>query len=228
MDRMTQEDRIKHYAHLIQRQTGKAVRPYRADGYVNMVNRYGTSKDSSEQYNFVPEASVPDEVLEMHYEGNGLFAKIIDMPADEAVKHGFTLEDVEDGKLADFYSEALDELNWEETAMTAVKWARLFGGSIAVMLVNDGRGLEEPLDWKNIQSIDDIRVYDRSIIQPDYSSIFNYDPVDPFRVRGSRLGMPEYYDVFSRYGSFRVHDSRCLVFQNGVLPENTSNALYQF
>lgn len=228
MEKMTQEDRIKHYAHLIQRQTGKAVRPYRADGYINMVNRYGTSKDSSEQYSFVPEAAVPDEVLELHYENNGLFSKIIDMPAEEAVKHGFTIEGVEDGKLADFYSEALDELNWEETAMTAVKWARLFGGSIAVMLVNDGRGLEEPLDWKNIQSIDDIRVYDRSLIQPDYSSVFNYDPQDPFRVRGSRLGMPEYYDVFSRYGSFRVHDSRCLVFQNGVLPENASNTIYQF
>ena len=228
MEKMTQEDRIKHYAHLIQRQTGKAVRPYRADGYINMVNRYGTSKDSSEQYSFVPEAAVPDEVLELHYENNGLFSKIIDMPAEEAVKHGFTIEGVEDGKLADFYSEAMDELNWEETAMTAVKWARLFGGSIAVMLINDGRGLEEPLDWKNIQSIDDIRVYDRSIIQPDYSSVFNYDPQDPFRVRGSRLGMPEYYNVFSRYGSFRVHDSRCLVFQNGVLPENASNTIYQF
>lgn len=228
MDKMTQEDRIKHYAHLIQRQTGKAVRPYRADGYVNMVNRYGTSKDSSEQYNFVPEGPVSDDVLESHYEGNGLFAKIIDMPAEEAVKHGFVLEDVEDGKLADFYNEALDELNWEENAMTAVKWARLFGGSIAVMLVNDGRGLEEPLDWKNIRSIDDIRVYDRSLVTPDYSSIFNYDPTDPFRVRGSRLGMPEFYDVYSRYGSFRVHDSRCLVFQNGILPENTTNTLYRF
>ena len=228
MDKMRQEDRIKHYAHLIQRQTGKAVRPYRADGYVNMVNRYGTSKDSSEQYNFVPDAPVADDVLEMHYENNGLFSKIIDMPAEEAIKHGFTLEDVEDGKLADFYSEALDELNWEENAMTAVKWARLFGGSIAIMLVNDGRGLEEPLDWKNIQSIDDIRVYDRSLISPDYSSVFNYDPQDPFRVRGSRLGMPEYYDVYSKYGSFRVHDSRCLVFQNGVLPENATNSIYQF
>lgn len=228
MDKMTQEDRIKHYAHLIQRQTGKAVRPYRADGYVNMVNRYGTSKDSSEQYDFVPDAPVADDVLEMHYENNGLFSKIIDMPAEEAIKHGFTLEDVEDGKLADFYSEALDELNWEENAMTAVKWARLFGGSIAVMLVNDGRGLEEPLDWKNIQSIDDIRVYDRSLVHPDYSSVFNYDPQDPFRVRGSRLGMPEYYDVYSKYGSFRVHDSRCLVFQNGVLPENATNSIYQF
>lgn len=228
MDRMTQEDRIKHYANLIQRQTGKAVRPYRADGYVNMVNRYGTTKDSSEQYNFIPEGPVSDDVLESHYEGNGLFAKIIDMPAEEAVKHGFVLEDIEDGKLADFYNEALDELNWEETAMTAIKWTRLFGGSIAVMLVNDGRGLEEPLDWKNIQSIDDIRVYDRSIIQPDYSSVFNYDPTDPFRVRGSRLGMPEFYDIYSRYGSFRVHDSRCLVFQNGILPENTTNSIYQF
>ena len=228
MDRMTQEDRIKHYANLIQRQTGKAVRPYRADGYVNMVNRYGTTKDSSEQYSFVPEGPVSDDVLESHYEGNGLFAKIIDMPAEEAVKHGFVLEDVEDGKLADFYNEALDELNWEETAMTAIKWTRLFGGAVAVMLVNDGRGLEEPLDWKNIQSIDDIRVYDRSIIQPDYSSVFNYDPTDPFRVRGSRLGMPEFYDIYSRYGSFRVHDSRCLVFQNGILPENTTNSIYQF
>lgn len=228
MDRMTQEDRIKHYANMIQRQTGKAVRPYRADGYVNMVNRYGTTKDSSEQYNFVPEGPVSDDVLESHYEGNGLFSKIIDMPAEEAVKHGFVLEDVEDGKLADFYNEALDELNWEETAMTAIKWTRLFGGAVAVMLVNDGRGLEEPLDWKNIQSIDDIRVYDRSIIQPDYSSVFNYDPTDPFRVRGSRLGMPEFYDIYSRYGSFRVHDSRCLVFQNGILPENTTNSIYQF
>lgn len=228
MDKMTQEDRIRHYAHLIQRQTGKAVRPYRADGYINMVNRYGTSKDSSEQYNFVPDAPVSDDVLELHYENNGLFSKIIDMPAEESVKHGFIIEGVEDGKLADFYSEALDELNWEETAMTAVKWARLFGGSIAVMLINDGRGLDEPLDWKSIQSIDDIRVYDRSIIQPDYSSVFGYDPQDPFRVRGSRLGMPEYYDVYSRYGSFRVHDSRCLVFQNGVLPENATNSVYQF
>ena len=87
--------------------------------------------------------------------------------------------------------------------------------------------MEEPLDWKNIQSIDDIRVYDRSLIQPDYTSMFNYDPRDPFRTRGSRLGMPEYYQVFSKYGSFLVHDSRCLVFQNGILPENTTNSIYQ-
>ena len=133
-----------------------------------------------------------------------------------------------DQTLIDFYQEALEELDFEETAMTAIKWARLYGGSIAVMLINDGRGLEEPLDWSNIRSIDDIRVYDRSVIQPDYDSMFSYDPRDPFRTRGSRLGMPERYQVFSKYGTFTVHDSRCLVFRNGVLPEGASNSVYQF
>lgn len=226
--RDAQVERLRRYADLIARESGKAVRPYRADGFVNLLNRYGTSKDSSEQYQFVPEPQVPDSTLSLFYESNGLFAKIIDAPAEEAVKHGFTLDGVSDQRLIDFYQEALEELDFEEITMTALKWARLFGGSIAVMLINDGRGLEEPLDWRHIQSIDDIRVYDRSLIHPDYESMFSYTPDDPFRTRGSRLGMPERYQVFSKYGTFTVHDSRCLVFRNGVLPENASNSVYQF
>ena len=220
-------DRINRYANLIQEQTGKAVRPYRADGYVNMLTKYGTEKDSSEHYEYVPDPQVPDEMMELYYESDGLFAKIIDTPAEEAVKHGFELEGIEDQEIIDFCMEALDELDWEETAMTAIKWARLYGGSIAVLLINDGKGLEEPVDWKNIKSIDDIRVYDRSLVQPDYTSMYNYDPTEPFGKRGSRLGMPEFYTVNSKHGSFVVHDSRCLVFQNGRLPENTSNAIYE-
>lgn len=227
-DKKTQQaERIQRYAHMIEQQTGKAVRPYRADGYMNMMNRYGTSKDTSEHYKFAPEPDIPDDFLTLLYEGNGLFAKVIDAPAEEAIKHGFSLKDVSDKNVEGFYQEALDELDWEEVAMTGIKWARLFGGAIAVMLINDGGGLEDPLNWKRIKSIDDIRVYDRSVIQPDYSSMFKYDPRDPFRTRGSRLGMPEFFHVNSRYGSFTVHESRCLVFQNGILPENCSNTNYQ-
>jgi len=219
-------DRLDNIERLLRKQTGKAVRPYRSDGYVNVMNRYGTEKDTTEHYKFEQEPAIPDEYLSSYYEGNGLFAKIIDAPSEEAIKHGFTLG-LSDQKIEDFYTSALDELDWEETAMTALKWARLFGGSIVVMLVNDGRGLEEPLDWKNVKSIDDLRVYDRSVIVEDTSTMFSYNPDDPFRTRASRLGMPEYYDIYSKYGNFRVHDSRCLVFQNGILPENTSNSAYQ-
>ena len=62
--RKDQAERIvKRYAHLIEMQAGKAVRPYRADGYVNMMNKYGTSKDTTEGYRFRAEPVVPDELL---------------------------------------------------------------------------------------------------------------------------------------------------------------------
>lgn len=226
-NRMDQLKRIEAYSRLIQKQAGKAVKPYREDGFVNVLNKYGTKKDPQENYSFQAEPIVPDDVLTQYYEGNGLFARIIDAPAEEALRHGFDLEGIENDEIKDFIYSALDELDWEETGMTSIKWARLFGGSIAVMLINDGRGIDEPVDWKNIESIDDIRIYDRSVITPDYNSINFYDPTEPFSSRGSRLGMPETYYISSKYGNFTVHDSRCLVFRNGILPENTSNSIYQ-
>lgn len=208
------------------RKTGKAVRPYREDGYVNLLNKYGTSRDTSEQYQFVLDGEIPDDILALNYEQNGLFAKIIDTPAEEAVVHGFSLPGLS-AKDAAFAMASLDELDWENEAATCIKWARLFGGAVAVMLVNDGRTLEQPLDWEHIRSIDDIRVYDRSIVQPDYGTIYSKDPTDPFGSRGSRLGTPELYHVNSIYGSFTVHESRLLIFQNGELPERSSSAVYK-
>ena len=224
---------VKASEKLIEKQTGHAVRPLRGDnpfnqdGFVNLLTNYGTARDSSEHYFYESEDPIMDDELERFYEGNGLFARIIDLPAEEAIKHGFEIKDLADGEVKDFYTECLDELDWEENAMLGLKWARLFGGSIGVMLIDDGRGLEEPLDWSAIKSIDDIRIYDRSLIVPDYSTVNKYESRDPFNVRGSRLGLPETYMVTSKYGTFTVHDSRCLVFQNGVLPERSVNSIYE-
>ena len=230
----SQAERMRRYERLVERQTGKAVRPFRPkkafrdDGFVNLVNKYGTAQDTTENYSYQREDDVLDEQLTEFYEGNGLFAKIIDAPAEEAIKHGFHLDDIKDQAVTDFCFESLDELDWEETAMTALKWSRLFGGSIVVMLINDGKGIDEPLDWSNIQSIDDLRVYDRSLIQPDTTSLFSYERNDPFRTRASRLGTPERYHIYSKYGNFTVHESRCLIFPNGTLPENTTHSTYEF
>lgn len=213
---------------ILQRQAGKAVRPYREDGYVNLMNKYGTSQDNSESYSFDREPVIPDMQLTSLYEGNGLFSKIIDTPAEEALKHGFDLN-LKNDDLDAFVESALDDLEWEEKAATAIKWARLYGGAIIVMLIDDGRGLEEPVDWENVRSIDELRVYERAIVQPDYTSLYMQD----FGVRGkpnraSKFGQPEFYYVSSIYGSFTVHESRCLVFRNGVLPEQISNSTYQY
>lgn len=220
--------RLNERGREILRRKNGAVRPHREDGYVNLLNKYGTKQDNSEAYKFEREPVIPDMQLTGLYEGNGLFSKIIDTPAEEALKHGFDLN-LKSDELNAFVEDALDDLEWEEKAATAIKWARLYGGALIVMLIDDGRGLEEPVDWEHIRSIDELRVYERSIVQPDYASLYQQDYGGKgVGNRVSKFGQPEYYYVSSIYGSFKAHESRCLVFRNGVLPEQTSNATYLF
>lgn len=221
---MAQIERMRRYYQMIAKQTGRSVRPFRGDGYVNLVTQLGNNRNNQAPV-YRPELLPSDTELAALYEGSGLFSKIIDAPAEEAIKHGFELQDVTDAKINDFISEALDELEWENTAATAIKWSRLFGGSIIVMLVDDGRGIDEPLDWKNIKSIDELRVFERAIVVPDETSMYRYVPGNP--LGGNRYGEPEFYTVSSRYGYFNVHESRCLVFRNGRVPEFSANSIYQ-
>ena len=195
---------------------------FRQDGYYNLLTKYGTSQDSNRSYQYRSEDTPPDMEMTRMYESNGLFAKIIDRPAEEAMKHGYDFSSL--GKLEDMVTDRLEELDWDSNVITALKWQRLYGGAIIVMITNDGRGLEEPLDWKRFRAIEELRVYERAIVQPDYSSLYSLYSPD----RGVPYDQPEYYDVFSVYGSFRVHYSRCLIFQNGKLPQYTSNSLYRF
>ena len=200
----------------------------RQDGYVNLMNKWGTSQDASEGYRFQRELVTPDMELTTLYTDNGLFTKIIDAPAEEALKQGFDLG-LNNPDIEKFVSRSLDDLRWEEHAATAMKWSRLYGGSIIVMLIDDGRGLEEPLNWKNIRSIDELHVFERPVVWPDYNSLYAGDIRNyRGRRRGGGFMQPQFYDVSSIYGTFRVHASRCLVFRNGVVPESVGNENYRY
>ena len=193
----------------------------RKDGYMNLMNKYGTSQDNSNAYNYQHEGIIPDIELTEQYESSGLFAKIIDTPAEEAVKHGFDIG-LKSPDINTYIEDMLDRLDWEYVASTAIKWARLYGGALGVMFIDDDRGLEEPLNWRGIRDIDEIRVYERAIVYPDYTSI------STGRSKLSKFGTPELYQVSSIYGQFWVHESRCLIFRNGILPEQTTFQPYRF
>lgn len=203
-------------------------RDYRMDGYVNMLNKYGMPQDNSTAYDYQPEGLIPDPLLTTQYESNGLFAIIIDAPADEAMKHGFDLG-IEDTDVNSLINKKLISLDFADRFSTAIKWSRLYGGSIIVMMIDDGRLLEEPVDWSNVRGIDELRVYDRSVVQPDYMSLYSdYGMLGQHNHKLSKFGTPEYFYVYSITGSFKVHESRCLVFKNGTLPEKAMTAEYRF
>lgn len=199
---------------------------FRTDGYVNVLNKYGTRQDNSTAYRYSGEPHVDDMTLVEMYEGNGLFSTIIDRPAEEAVKHGLDI-DFGSEDISKFIEGRLDVLDFEDKFTTAEKWARLYGGAIIVMLVNDGGGLEDPLNMDRATSIEEMMVFERAVVQPDYTTIYTPRLFGTARGRIS-YGEPEYFQVFSLYGYFRVHRSRCLVFRNGKVPEQTTNTNYRY
>lgn len=197
----------------------------RADGYKNLLNKYGTQDDVSEQYRFESDAPVTDVELSLNYEENGLFSKIIDIPADDAVSSGFDYG-VNDTDLEAFINDSLDELDFEEKASEAIRWSRLYGGALMVMIIDDGGDLQDPVEWDSIHGIDELLVFERPLVTPDYNSIYNINPNSGKR---SKFGMPQYYDVSPIYGKpFRVHESRCLLFKNGKLPQSSTKTEYRF
>ena len=141
------------------------------------------------------------------YTDNGLFAKIIDTPAEEATRRGFEME-ASDNRTTEFCSEEMERLAWDEAATTAIKWARLFGGALCVILIDDGGDFADPVDLQGIRGIAGIRVYESSVVRPAFGD--TEDPADPPR-----------FQVFSKAGAFTVHRSRCLVFRNNTVPEGS-------
>jgi phage-related protein (TIGR01555 family) len=209
-----------------------AVRDYRegqfrSDGYLNMLNKVGTKQDNSQTWQWSGVTFETDQQLSNLYMGNGLFAKIIDRPAEDAVAKGFDLSDLGD-EIEAKVKKRLTDLDFSNVLSTAEKWSRLYGGSIGVIICNDGRGLEEPLSVNSFENIEEIKVFERAVVQPDYSSLYSYSFIDQDDFERRKFGQPVFYDVYSVYGSFRVHYSRCLVFKNGELPENAAVGMYQF
>jgi len=199
----------------------------RSDGYANMLNKVGTSQDNSTAWEYRADSYVNDIELVKLYESNGLFSRIIDRPSEDCLSKGIDLTDLGE-EIETEVQKRLSTLKWTSTAIKAEKWSRLFGGAIAVMLIDDGRGIDEPLDWKNIRSIEEIRVFERAIVQPDYMSQYQFAFYDDFEAQERPFGQPEYYCVYSVYGQFRVHYTRCLIFKNGEHPEFASNDYYRF
>lgn len=198
----------------------KQERGKRYDGYVNMLNKVGTSKDPLEGYCYQYETPTPDAELAQIYSTNGLFARIIDKPAELAMKNGYKTG-IGDADLEAKLEKRLAKLKWKSSAMKALKWSRLFGGSAILMGVDDGGDWDEPVNMDAVTGITNLIVFERPEISPEYESVFNRN-LDYSNM--NRFSMPEYYLISPVFGGqmVRVHESRLLIFRNGELPRTSS------
>lgn len=186
----------------------------RSDAWVNPLSGIGTTRDKSIAGFFTPDCRLSDYELDAMYYGEDLAAKIVDKRPDEAFRKGYSIElnkDKEAG--ADLQKDAKAKLNLDEQIQDAWRWGRLWGGTLAVLGVNDGQKMDQPVNEDRIQGIDFINVIDRRFVR--IAEYFN-DPLAP------NFGQPSVYEITaigdggltlsSQRAVSRVHADRCIRF----------------
>lgn len=161
--------------------------------------------------------------LDNIYLGDGLGKRIIDIYANEMIREWFKIEGDPDGLLLKY----LKTLQTKKHINHALKWSRLYGASIVVMLIDDGNELEEPVNINTIKTIDSLRTVDRTQLSIQLPSDWYNDP------KQANYGQPEIYTISPpKYAStnkartlasYKVHESRILRFDGEIAPDAIMN-----
>jgi phage-related protein (TIGR01555 family) len=163
----------------------KAFSRFFQDNYVNPYSGFGGSNDPLSLTSFKVNSSLARETLAVMYRFDWVAKKFINIIANDATNKWieFTSDDVD---LVSDVNNLMDELDVKEAFTEALVLSRLYGGSIIIPGILDGRNISEPLNWNNIQSINFMNVLDR--YQVHIVKTFN----DPMQ---KDFGKPELYSL---------------------------------
>ena len=180
------------------------------DSFQNLAARLGIGSDANNisqggSYGFNP-ISRNRQILEWMYGGSWLVGVAVDAVADDMVSGGIAINSVDTPENIDKFAAALHELAVWPKLNETIKWSRLYGGAIAVLLI-DGQTLNTPLQPRSIgkDQFKGLAVLDRWMIAPSLS--------EPIRTLGPDLGEPMFYDVTTDGGPLprgRIHHSRVI------------------
>lgn len=154
--------------------------------------------------------------LQSLYRNDWIARKVVDCIADDMTKNWLSVVSESTPDEIELFDKSIAETGTEEQLTDAIKWARLFGGAGAVMIIEGQNNLAAPLHVDNIQpgSYKGLLVFDRwSGITPG-TEVCN-DIRQPLE-----FGLPKSYTVTTdSMSSFEVHHSRVLRFIGPKVPK---------
>ncbi len=187
------------------------------DGWANVLTGIGAkATDKHENTSFVLRNILTRQELAELYRGEGVGKRIVDIPAQDMVRNWFKLE----GDTQNSVVKYLNGIHARPEIKKALTQSRLFGGSLLVMLIDDGRSgkdiLSKPLREKQIRGIRGLRVYER------FQVTWNTQDLDP-NPDSENFNKPEWYTVTPSVETpshqFKVHHTRSIRFNGEELPE---------
>ncbi|GHV78626.1 hypothetical protein AGMMS49944_04170 [Spirochaetia bacterium] len=202
---------------------GKEIRD---DGWTNILSGLGSAAAKAKYTKATADGILSDDECENIYADDGLGSRIVDLIPDDMFRKGWAYEfddvesDDEQKELAQFYIDAMDDMNAKTQLNFGEKWGRLYGGAIGIIGALDGKGFDRPIVPKSIKEWDEIRIIDRSDLE--FSKIlFQMDP------KKKRYLKPESYSIKIETGDGAyqeqiVHWSRILEFHGKQVPQGSN------
>lgn len=187
------------------------------DSFQNVAARTGFGTDNLLEGTNYPLTRLSRNfiLIQALYRSNWIARKIIDCVAEDMMKNWVRLDlDLDPAKIKRFDTD-LRATGTRARLLDAIKWGRLFGGAIAVMMIKGHENkLLKPLDLDDIGpgTYRGLLVMDRWSVSPGAN--VNYDLDNP-----QEFDLPETYRVNTDGGkTLEVHASRCLRFCGRGLP----------
>lgn len=195
------------------------------DGWYNLMTGAGViGQDKRVSTTYELSTILTHQQLIEMYRGDGMAKRIVDVPVNDMTRTWFHVEGDPDNTIV----KALDEIGLRKAIKDAKRWARLFGGSLLVMGINDGSrrtgkkgasSFESPLNEDNIKKLSFFRVYTNQQVSWDTTDIDD-------DYRSENFGKPKLFTVTPNLENtsiqYKVHYTRVIRFIGEPLPEETA------
>ena len=149
----------------------------KTDDWENAITGIGKTRDKTQYTEFGTFNYMDDSELSSLYGGNGLGKRIVDTVVNDMTRN-WIVPNIEHDQWdnEDLIYKELSKIKAQKAFNTALKWKRLFGGSIIIIGVNDGRMIDEPIG--KVKGINWLKVFERERVDLQLSEI-NADPNSP-------------------------------------------------
>lgn len=187
------------------------------DGYSNVPANLGAGANNLVQTaNYVMERFTWDYyTLNILFRDNWIAKAIIEKPANEMFKNGFSIHSQIEPDKIDKIMNIWQKTKTQNKFLKCLKWARLYGGCLLIPMIENQGDLSKPLDYETIMpdSYKGCFTIDRwSGVSPSIELVDNITDPD--------FGQPEYYDVSDNTTgkTFRIHHSRVIKMIGREMP----------
>lgn len=200
----------------------KIKNAFKSDGYTNGVTGLGSrTQDKATFATFQRDCKLDCETLQTMYSNDGIVKRICTTVPQEAMRQGFELKvgknNTEDQDAINRLERELERLNAPEKIKEAMIWARVFGGAVVYMGIDDGKAESSEVDFNKIKEVNFLTVLDRRDLVPH---TYYDDPLSP------KFNDPKTYKVVavgrggtdSRSFNVEIHESRLMVFEGTLTP----------